>query len=173
MSNRLTKGTAAVGYLASDRPGLKYGPAVRVSAPASTAQVVSAFKFPDTAVVENVYVHVLSIGATSGWVNVGLSSAASSSISNGFLAALPIGSVGTKIATASSSDAAPTYGILLLNAYSTIIGLSMLQPYAIGVASTGATQSANFRYLSYSVDGSTGLSTLSLIITPVYYELGS
>jgi hypothetical protein len=181
MSNRLSKGTIVAGKLSQDQPGFpKMGPAVRISAPASTAEIASGFTFGSDDVVSGFMVKVLAIGATSGTLSLGLMTTGAS----GFVVNLPVGSTGIKgtMYSVSTSGSSPTaffngsyLGPLLGAAYSgTTEGSTGGVPAAGSlVTKLYACDASTEKRLSYAVAGSTGLTTFSALVYPIYYTLNS
>ena len=166
MSNRLTKGIARVGSLAQDKPGVKFGPAIRFKSSGSTVEVVTSYKFPENAVVENIYVRTLSVSATSATISVGLATATSSTLYNGFISAMPLGSTSfPNLCPNTNAGATSYFGVLLAST-----GTQTKVSFAVGSCSTGGgtAGTSTMRYLSVSV-GTTESITAS--ITPIYFEL--
>jgi hypothetical protein len=163
--NRLTMGVAHVGGLELDHPGLRFGPAVRVQSSGSTAELVTAYQFPENAFVSNMYLRVLSVSATSASINVGLASASSSSLYNGFISAMPVGS--TAFPMLSPCPGSTTYcGVLLAST-----GSQKRVVFAIGSCSTGggAAGTATMRNLSVTVATT---EAIDVQLLPVYVEIG-
>lgn len=178
MSNRLSKGTVHVGKLSQDQPGFpKMGPAVRITAPASTAEYASGFVFGANDVVAGFIVKVLTIGATSGTLSLGPMTTGTC----GFVASLPVGSTGIigNLSTVSSSGGAGSSWWVSANYTGWLLG-----GFAIGTTegSTGGRaggwcprvygcDASTEKRLGYVVDGSTGLSTFDALVYPIYYTL--
>ena len=178
MSSRLSKGLVHVGKLSQDQPGFpRMGPAVKITAPASTAEFASGFEFGANDVVSGFIIKVLSIGATSGTISLGPMATGTS----GFVASLPVGSTGIvgNLSIVSSSGGAGSSWWVSENYTGFLLG-----GYAIGTTegSTGGRAGgwcgrmygcdANTeKRLGYVVDGSTGLSTFSALVYPIYYTL--
>jgi len=178
MSNRLSKGVVHVGKLSQDQPGFpKMGPAVTISAPASTAEFASGFVFGANDVVSGFIIKVLTAGASTGTLSLGLMATGTS----GFVASLPVGSTGitANLSTVSSSAGAGAGWWVSANYTGTLLGGWQTGTTA---GSTGDAEGGFFprlyacdasteKRLSYVVDGSTGLSTFKAVVYPIYYTL--
>ena len=166
MSNRVSRGTARAGGLHLDKPGIKFSPAIRFKSSGSTVEVVTAYKFPENAVVDNVYVRTLSVSATSATISIGLASASSSTLYNGFINAMPLGSTSFPNLVPNTNAGATSYFGCLLGSTGTQTKVN----FAVGSCSTGggAAGTATMRYLSVSV-GTTEAVTVT--VTPIYFEL--
>ncbi|MEY4958199.1 MAG: hypothetical protein RL409_2456 [Gemmatimonadota bacterium] len=180
MSNRLSKGVVHVGKISQDMPGFpKMGPAVTISAPASTAEFASGFVFGANDVVSGFIIKVLTAGASTGTLSLGLMNLAIGT--SGFVALLPVGSTGivANLSTVSSSAGAGAGWWVSANYTGTLLG-----GWHIGstAGSTGDAEGGFFprlyacdasteKRLSYAVDGSTGLSTFKAVVYPIYYTL--
>lgn len=181
MSSRLSKGLVHVGKLSQDQPGFpRMGPAVKITAPASTAEFASGFVFGANDVVSGFVIKVLSIGATSGTISLGPMATGTS----GFVASLPVGSTGIKgnlSAVSSSGGGAGTTWFVSANYTGFLLG-----GYAIGTTegSTGLSASGAWcgrlygcdasteKRLGYVVDvSSSGLAAFSALVYPIYYTL--
>lgn len=176
MSNRLSKGTVHVGKLSQDQPGFpKMGPAVRITAPATTGEYASGFSFTTNDIVAGFIVKVLTIGATSGTLSLGPMTTGTC----GFVSLLPVGSTGVKpnlCAVSSSGNSFfinANYAGYLLGKFltGTTEGSTGINAYGGITPRLYACDASTELRLGYVVDGSTGLSTFDALVYPIYYTL--
>jgi len=160
MSTKLTGGRATAGFFASQKPGFGTGGVPFTSA--STAVILTTFKFPTGAVVYDFAVKITSVAATSGDISIGITTGASSGgVGNAYVNQLPIGAVGSYVLNASTSAAvlAFNYGSYLIA--STSAAVTVLKKHVVGSTDT-------YRYLNYTIDTTAAISGS---IYPFYYEL--
>jgi hypothetical protein len=152
------------------------GPAVKITAPASTAEFASGFVFGANDVVSGFIIKVLTAGASTGTLTLGLMATGTS----GFVALLPVGSTGIVANLSTVSSSADNAGWWVSANYTgTLLGAWQT---GTTVGSTGDAEGGWFprlyacdasteKRLSYTVDGSTGLSTFKAVVYPIYYTL--
>lgn len=159
MSNRFSKGRARAGSFAQDVPGDAFG-GIAFTAAGTTA-VVTSFKFPIGAVIEDVAVKATTTAAAQT-ISFGLATGASSGgVGTVLINALAIGTTGTYLACASTSHPtlAFTYGSYLVS--STSGAATVLRRHVVGSTDT-------YQYLTFTcatTDATAGT------IYPIFYEL--
>lgn len=160
MSTRLTKGRALAGQFAQDGPGYAQG-GVPFSIAGTTA-VMTSFRFPIGAVVDDVYVKITSVSSTAHVIDIGLATGASSGgVGDALVNALTVNTTGTYVLCASTSHAtlAFSYGSYFIASSSAAV--TVLKKPIIGSTDT-------YQYLNIT-DATSG--AIVGTIYPIFTEL--
>ena len=166
MSNRLSKGRVVAGSFAADKPGFIAMNGIPFSC-AATSYNITSFSFPVTAVVQDVFVKITSLGsaATSQTMMIGLQTngAASSGFYNGLVNGMNIGTTGIHVGQPSSSSAVGdtvfTYGYWFIASSSG--SNTVLRDFPVTNSTVGYT-------LTYTL---TTTVAAAGSLYPIYYEL--